>query len=146
MGFDDRVDDPNADTPDDEDDNNNRVKRDGHRKYFLPRIDIKDYNVLIDGRNFYDQNISCDFKKYVELRKVMTGSGEDYTTGFLLDYDYSKNNYKLVCCDLSKQKVLDSNSKANQQVEFIYKLDNTNNNPELRAQISTVLEKKKRQI
>ena len=146
MGFDDRVDDPNADTPDDEDDNNNRVKRDGHRKYFLPRIDIKDYNGLIDGRNFYDQNISCDFKKYVELRKVMTGSGEDYTTGSLLDYDYSKNNYKLVCCDLSKQKVLDSNPKANQQVEFIYKLDNTNNNPELRAQISTVLEKKKRQI
>ena len=146
MGFDDRVDDPNADTPDDEDDNNNRVKRDGHRKYFLPRIDIKDYNVLIDGRNFYDQNISCDFKKYEELRKVMTGSGEDYTTGSVLDYDYSKNNYKLVSCDLSKQKLLDSNPKANQQVEFIYKLDNTNNNPELRAQISTVLEKKKRQI
>ena len=52
--------------------NANRVKRNSHRKYFLPRVDIKDYNGLIDGRNFYDQNISDDFKKYEELRKVMT--------------------------------------------------------------------------
>ena len=42
-------------------DNVNRVKRNDNRKYFLPRVDIKDYNVLIDGRNFYDQNISADF-------------------------------------------------------------------------------------
>ena len=81
--------------------NNNAVKnqvlRNSHRKYFLPRIDIKDYNALIDGRNFYDQNISDDFKKYEELRKIMTGRGEDYTTGSLLDYDYWKNNYKFIC-------------------------------------------------
>ena len=55
-------------------------------------------------------------KKYEELRKVMTGRGEDYTTGSLLDYDYWKTNYKLICCDLSEQKVLDSNPKVNQQV------------------------------
>ena len=61
------------------------------------------------------KSISDDFKKYEELRKVMT---EDYTTGTLLDYDYWKNNYMLICCDLSKQKVLDTNPKANQQVEF----------------------------
>ena len=74
----------------------------------------------------------------------MTGRGEDYTTGSLLDYDYWKNNYKLICWDLSKQKVLDSNSKANQQVEFIYKLDNTRNvGGGKRAQILTVLEKEK---
>ena len=65
-------------------DDNNRVKRDSYRKYFLPRVDIKDYNVLIHGRNFYDQSISDDFKKYEELRKIMTGRGEDYTTGSLL--------------------------------------------------------------
>ena len=81
-GFDDNVDDPSADPPDD---NVNRVN---HRKYFLPRVDIKDYNILVDGRNFYDQNISGDFKKYEELRKVMTGRDEDFTTGSLLDYDY----------------------------------------------------------
>ena len=120
-----------------------RVERDSHKKYFLPRMDIKDYNVLIDGRNFYDQNISDDFKKYEELRKVMTGRGEDYTTGSLLDYDYWKKNYKLICCDLSKQRVLDSNLKANQQIEFLYKLDNTRAAPGTKAQILTVLEKEK---
>ena len=44
--------------------NRNRVYRNGYTKYFLPRADIKDCNILIDGRNFYDQNISDDFKKY----------------------------------------------------------------------------------
>ena len=82
----------------------NKVERNGFTKCFLPRVDIKGYNVLTDGRNFYDQNISGGFMKYEELRKVMTGIGEDYTTGSLLDYDYWKNNYKLICCDLSKQK------------------------------------------
>ena len=116
-----------------------KVKRNSFTKYFLPRVDIKDYNVLIDGRNFNDQNISDDFKKYEELRKVMTGRGEDYTAGYLLDYNYCKSNYKLICCDLSKQKVLDSNPKANQQVEFIYKLDNTKAAPGTKAQILPVL-------
>ena len=119
MCFNDNVEDPVNNNP--LTDNVNRVKRNGHRKYFLPRVDIKDYNVLIDGRNFYGHNIFDDFKRYEELRKIMTGRGEDYTTGSLLDYYYWKNNYKLICCDLSKQKVLDSNPKANQQVEFIYK-------------------------
>ena len=84
-GFNDYADDP-AGNPPVINYNANRVKRGGYRKYFLPRVDIKDYNVLIDGRNFYDQNISDDFKKYEELRKVMTGRGEEYATGSLLDY------------------------------------------------------------
>ena len=71
----------------------------------------------------------------------MTGRGEDYTTGSLLDYDSWKNNYKLICCDLSKQKVLDSNPKANQQVEFVYRLKSDDADNE--AQILTVLEKEK---
>ena len=32
-----------------------KVERNSHRKYFLPRVNITNYNVLIDGRNFYDQ-------------------------------------------------------------------------------------------
>ena len=40
----------------------NRVERNDRTKYFLPRVDIKDYNVLIDGRKFYDRTISDDFK------------------------------------------------------------------------------------
>ena len=59
-GFNDNVVNPNANPIVD---NADRIKRDSHRKYFLPRVDIKDYNVLIDGRNFYDQKISDDFKK-----------------------------------------------------------------------------------
>ena len=110
-----------------------KVERNGFTKYFLPRVDIKDYSVLIDGRNFYDQNISDDFKKYEEVRKVMTGRGEDYTTGSLLDFDYWKNNYKLICCDLSKQKVLDSNPRVN----------HTKAAPGTKAQTLTVLEKGK---
>ena len=66
MGFNNNIVNPDADPIVDQP---NTVKRDGHRKYFLPNVVIKDYNVLIDGRNFYDQNISDDFKKYEELRK-----------------------------------------------------------------------------
>ena len=120
-----------------------RAQRNDHRRYFLPRMDIKDYNFLIDGRNFYDQNINDDFKKYEELRKIMTGRGEDFTTGSLLDHDYWKNIYKLICCNLSKQKLLDSNPKPNQQIEFAYKLDNTRPAPGTKAQILTVLDKER---
>ena len=63
----------------------NRVQRDGHRKDFLPRVDITNYNVLVDGRNFYDQPINDQIKKYDEIRKIATGKGDDYTTGCLLD-------------------------------------------------------------
>ena len=80
--------------------------RDSLQKYHLTRIDLNKYNVIIDGRNFYDNPIESDIEKYRELKKVMTG--EDYTTGSLLDYDYFKNHYKLVAVDLSKQKELDA--------------------------------------
>ena len=69
-----------------------------NRRYFLPRGEIKNYNVLIDGRNFYDQTIN-------EIRKVSAERSDDYTVGFLLDYAYLKNNYKIITVDLSKQKL-----------------------------------------
>ena len=46
-----------------------RVKRDSHRKYFLPRVNITNYNVLIDGRNFYHHPINDQIKKYDEIKK-----------------------------------------------------------------------------
>ena len=52
-----------------------KVERDSNRKYFLPRVDITNYNVLIDGRDFYDQPINDQIKKYDEIRKVATGKG-----------------------------------------------------------------------
>ena len=68
-----------------------RIERDYHKRYFLPREDIKDYNVFIDGRNFYDQPIDDELRKYDEVRNIMSGN-EDYTTGSLLDYAYYKDN------------------------------------------------------
>ena len=79
-----------------------KVERDSHRKYFLPRVDITNYNVLIDGRNFYDQPINDQIKKYDEIRKIATDKGDDYTTCCLLDYQYFKG--LLIAVDLSKQK------------------------------------------
>ena len=61
----------------------NQATRNGQRKYYLPRIDLKKYNVIIDGRNFYDNPIESDIKKYRELKKVMIGKGES-----LLDYNF----------------------------------------------------------
>ena len=97
--------------------------RDDQRKYYLPRIDLNKYNVIIDGRNFYDNPVESDIEKYRELKKVMIGKGEDYTTGSLLDFDYFKKHYKLVAVDLSKQKELDADPRAIQQIEFKYMLE-----------------------
>ena len=100
------------------DDDANEVKRNSYRKYFLPRVDITKYNVLIDGRNFYDQPIFDQIRKFDEIRKIATGKGDDYTTGCSLDYQYFKDNYQLIAVDLSKRKELDADPKAIQQIEF----------------------------
>ena len=73
-----------------------------NKKYFFPRGNIKNYNVLIDGRNFHDQPINDLIKLYDEIRKLSTGYSDDYTTGCLLDYAYFKDNYRLIAVDLSK--------------------------------------------
>ena len=70
-----------------------------NKKYFHPRGKIENYNVLIYGRNFYDQPI----KQYDEIRKVSTGHGDDYTTVCLLDYACFKDNCRLITVDLSKK-------------------------------------------
>ena len=89
-----------------------------HKKYFLPRGEINNYSVLIDGRNFYDQPINDLIKQYDEVRKVSIGYGDDYITGCLLDYAYFEDNYKLIAVDLSKQKALDADPRAIQQIVF----------------------------
>ena len=73
---------------------------------------------MIDWRNFDDQPINDLIKQYDEVRKVSTGHGDDYTTGSLLDYAYFKDNYKLIAVGLSKQKALDADSRAIQQIVF----------------------------
>ena len=114
-----------------------KVERNSHKKYFLPRVST--YNALIDWRNFYDQPITDLVKQYEEIRKTATGQGDDYTTGFLLDYQYLKDHYNLIAVDLSKQKELDADSRAVQQIKF-YGMLKTN------SQVYTVLEKSKEKM
>ena len=102
--------------------NNNQPTRNGRAKYYLPRIDLKKNNFIIDGRNFYDNPVENDVEKYRELKRVMIGKGEDYTKGSLLDFDYFKKHYRLVAVHLSKQKELDADPRAIQQIEFKYML------------------------
>ena len=91
---------------------NNRVLRNSHAKYFLPRVNITNYNTLIEGTNLYDQPVIDQIKKYDEIRKIATGQGDNYSTGCLLDYQYFKGHYQLIAVDLSKQKELDADSRA----------------------------------
>ena len=76
------------------DDNTNWITPNSHKRYFLPRIEMKNYNIEIDGRNFYDQPINDLIKQRDKVRKVSTEQGDDYTTGCLLDFAYLKKNYK----------------------------------------------------
>ena len=104
---------------------NNQVSVDSFKKYFLPRVKIENYNIEIDGRNFYDQPINDSIKQYDEIRKISTGQGDDYTTGCLLDFSYFEKNYRLITADLSKQKALDAESRAIQQIIFTGKTKST---------------------
>ena len=96
----------------------NRVTPDSHRRYFLPRVKIETYNIEIDGRNFYDQPINDSIKQYDEVRKVSTRQGDDYTTGWLLDFSYFEKSCRLIAADLSKQRALDPDSRAIQKNIF----------------------------
>ena len=98
-----------------------------NKKYFLPSGEIKTYNVLIDGRNFYDQPINDIIKQYDEIGKVSTGYGDDYITGCSLDYAYFKDNYRLIAVYLSKQKALDDDPRAIQQIVFQEVVGRANN-------------------
>ena len=84
----------------------NEDGRTSHSTYYLPKVEIKDYNVMIDGKNFFDQPISSIIKIYENIRKIATGQGYGYTTGCLLDYSYFKDHYKMIAIDLSKQQAL----------------------------------------
>ena len=98
------------------------ISFDSYNKYVLTRVKIDNCNIEIDGRNFYDQPINDSIKQYDEVRKISTGKGDDYTTGCLLDFDYFEKNYKIIAADLSKQKALNADSRAIQQIIFTGKI------------------------
>ena len=77
----------------------NDVKRFKTRRYYLTKGRIKNYNVIINGKNFYDQPIDSDIKRYKEIRQLTTVKVEDYTTWCLLDYEYTKDHYRSIAVD-----------------------------------------------
>ena len=95
---------------------------------------------MINGQNFFDQPVRNDLITY-DIWKIVTGQGDDYTTGCLLDYNYFKNLYKMIGLDLSKQQAFDADPKAIQQINFTENLDQ-----EEGATIFFIIEKAKKTI
>ena len=71
---------------------------------YLLNVELKDYNIMINGENLFDQPVKNNKVTYENIRKIATGQGDDYTTDCLLDYSYFKDSYKLIAVDLSKQQ------------------------------------------
>ena len=110
-------------------------------RYYLPTVEIKDYNIMINGENFFDQPIKNNKVKYDNIRKIAIGQGDDYTTGCLLDYPYFANTYKMIAVDLSKQQALDADPRAIQQFNFTANLDRDGN-----TRVYFILEEAKKTI
>ena len=86
--------------------------------YYVPNVEIKDFNVLIDGKSLLDLPVKNEEEAYEKI--IEMSRNNDYTTGNLLDFAYFKENYRLIAIDLSKQTKL----KDPQQINFIGKLEN----------------------
>ena len=105
----------------------NENDRTSHLTYYILKVKIKDYNIMIDGKNFFDQAIDSMAKTYENIRKIAIGYRDDYTTGYLLDYTYFEDHYKMIAIDLSKQQVLDADPRAIQQINFTANVDRDGN-------------------
>ena len=105
----------------------NDAQRTVHSGYYLPNVEIKNYNVIINGENFFDQPIKDKRVTYENIRKIATGRGDDYTNGCLLDYSYFNDSYKMIAVNLSKQQALDADPRAIQQINFTANLDRSGN-------------------
>ena len=90
---------------------------------------------MIDGQNVFYQPIQNYLRTYDNVRKIAIGQGDDFTTGFSLDYPYFKESYKLIAIDLSKRQPLDANPKAMQQI-------NSTGNPDRQGTIFLIFQKK----
>ena len=114
------------------------AQRTAHDSYYLPTVEIKNYNIMINGENFFDEPIKNNKVTYGNIRKIATGQGDDYTTGCLLDYSYFADTYKVIAVDLSKQQALDADPSAIQQINFTANLDRAGN-----TRVYFILEKAK---
>ena len=115
----------------------NADDRQSFAQFYLPRIMVKDYNVIIDKLAFFDLSIKTEEEAYDKIIDISRNN--EYTTGNLLDYDYFKKHYKLIAIDLSKQQVLQINDDLIQQINFIGKLEEA-------ANVFIIIEKKENTI
>ena len=101
-------------------------------KAIIFQIDLKDCNIMNDGKNFFDQPTKDNKATYENIRKIAAGKIDDYTTGFLLNYPYFKDSYKMIAVDLGKQQALDADPRAIQQINFTANLDGSDHNTTLK--------------
>ena len=99
--------------------------RQSFSQFYLPKVMVKDYNVITDNIPFFDLPIKTEEEAYEKIIDISRNN--EYTTGNLLDYDYFKKYYKLIAIDLSKQQVLQENEDLIQQINFIGKLEEAAN-------------------
>ena len=102
----------------------NEDDRTSYYKHYVPSVEIKDYNVLIDGNAFFELPIKNIEETYEKIIQITDHNGY-YTRGNLLDYEYFKEHYKLIVIDLSKQIELE-NKDIKQQINFIRNLEGDN--------------------
>ena len=98
----------------------NEEDRISFSKYYVPNGQIKDFNVLIDGKSFFDMPIKNEEETYKQMIEMERSN--DYTTGNLLYYEYFSKHYKLIAIDLRKQIKLE-NADFKQQINFIGRLE-----------------------
>ena len=94
--------------------------RQSFSQFYLPKVMVKDFNVIIDKLAFFDLPINIEEEVYEKIIDI--NRNNEYTTGNLLDYDYFKKYYKLIAIDLSKQKVLQENEDLIQQINLYWKI------------------------
>ena len=104
-----------------EENNVKKYYRDSFWHYYVTKVGIKDFNVLIDAKSFFSLPVRNEEEAYEKI--IEMSNNNDYTTGNLLDFAYYKENYRLIAIDLSKQTKL----KDPQQINFIRKIEGQNN-------------------
>ena len=105
----------------------NDTERTSHTGPYLPNVQIKGYNIMINGEHFFDQPIKKNKETYENIRKIATGHGDDYATACLLSYSYLNDTYKMIAVDLCKQQALDSDPRSVQQINFTANLNRAGN-------------------
>ena len=101
----------------------NEDDRTSFSKYYLAKVDIKYFNVLIDEKPFFEIPVKNKEESYEVI--IETSKNNDYTKGNLLNYEYFKDHYKLIAIDLSKQ-IESENPDFKQQINFIGRIEENN--------------------